>query len=113
MAAKGIVTNQAQTMRSAIFHLMDEKRVVAPTPTIAPVIVWVVDTGTPRWVAKNKVAAPDVSAQKPPTGFNLVIFIPIVFTMRQPPKAVPRMPASSEPASGAKGTAIRLAAERV
>ena len=61
----------------------------APTPTIAPVIVCVVDTGMPRPVARNSVMAPPVSAQKPPTGFSLVIFMPIVFTMRQPPDSVP------------------------
>ena len=32
---------------------------VAPTPTIAPVMVWVVDTGMPRPVARNSVIAPD------------------------------------------------------
>ena len=34
--------------------------------------------------------APPVSAQKPPTGFSLVIFMPMVLTMRQPPNSVPR-----------------------
>ena len=34
--------------------------------------------------------APAVSAQKPPTGLSLVIFMPMVLTMRQPPNAVPR-----------------------
>ena len=61
-----------------------------PTPTIAPVIVCVVDTGMPRPVARNSVIAPPVSAQKPPTGFSLVMRMPIVLTMRQPPNSVPR-----------------------
>ena len=34
--------------------------------------------------------APPVSAQKPPTGLSLVIFVPMVLTMRQPPNIVPR-----------------------
>ena len=63
----------------------------APTPTIAPVMVWVVETGTPNAVARNKVIAPPVSAQNPPTGLSLVIFCPMVFTMRQPPNKVPRL----------------------
>ncbi len=33
--------------------------------------------------------APAVSAQKPPTGLSLVIFEPMVWTMRHPPKQVP------------------------
>ena len=35
------------------------------------------------------VAAAAVSAQKPPTGCKRVIAVPMVFTMRQPPKIVP------------------------
>jgi hypothetical protein len=35
------------------------------------------------------VIAPEVSAQKPPMGWSFVIFVPIVFTMRQPPNIVP------------------------
>ena len=64
-------------------------RWVEPTPTMAPVTVWVVDTGIPSAVARNRVIAPPVSAQKPPTGLSLVIFCPIVRTMRQPPNSVP------------------------
>ena len=60
-----------------------------PTPTMAPVMVWVVETGIPSAVAKNSVIAPPVSAQNPPTGLSLVIFWPMVFTMRQPPNMVP------------------------
>ena len=90
MAAEaGIVNSQAQTMRLATPHLIPEILEVAPTPTIAPVIVCVVETGIPRCVAMNSVVAPAVSAQNPPTGFSFVIFIPIVLTMRQPPNAVP------------------------
>ena len=33
---------------------------------------------------------PAVSAQNPPNGRSLVIRLPIVFTIRQPPSAVPR-----------------------
>ena len=52
-------------------------------------MVWVVETGMPAAVAPNSVSAPAVSAQKPPTGFSLVMLMPMVFTMRQPPNIVP------------------------
>ena len=89
IAATGIVRIQAQTIRPATPHLTAERRRVAPTPTIAPVIVCVVETGIPVNVAPKRVAAPAVSAQKPPTGFSFVIFDPIVWTIRQPPESVP------------------------
>ena len=46
-AAAGIVNIQAQTIRPATPHLTADKRRVAPTPTIEPVIVCVVETGVP------------------------------------------------------------------
>src|SRR6267143_715943 len=67
-AAAGIVKTQAHTILPATRHLTADRRVVDPTPAIAPVIVCVVDTGIPAAVAPNKVIAPAVSAQKPPTG---------------------------------------------
>src|SRR4051812_7779425 len=89
MAAAGIVKIHAHTMLPATPQRTAFTLRVEPTPTMAPVMVWVVETGTPRWVAKKSVIAPPVSAQKPCTGFSLVIFWPIVFTMRQPPNMVP------------------------
>src|SRR4029077_12118282 len=89
-AERGSVSSQAQTMRPATPHFTAERRGVEPTPMIAPVIVWVVDTGMPASVAPIRVTAPAVSAQKPPIGCSLVILVPIVLTMRQPPKSVPR-----------------------
>ena len=47
-----------------------------PAPTIAPVIVCVVETGMPSAVARERVPAPLVSAQKPPTGASFVICVP-------------------------------------
>src|SRR6266700_5593831 len=88
-AAPGIVRTQAQTMRRATPHLTAESLRVEPTPTIAPVIVCVVDTGIPASVAPNRAIAPAVSAQNPPTGLSFVIFEPIVCTIRQPPERVP------------------------
>jgi hypothetical protein len=43
-----MVTTQAITMRRATPQRTAEVRLAAPTPTMAPVMVWVVDTGTPR-----------------------------------------------------------------
>ena len=82
---------QAQRIEPAIPQRTAVILRALPTPTIALVIVWVVETGIPRLVAKNKVMAPPVSAQNPPTGFNLVIFMPMVLTIRHPPNKVPRL----------------------
>src|SRR5207245_9542488 len=81
-AAIGMVRIQAHTMRPATPHLTaDSSRVaLTPTPTIAPAMVWVVDTGIPAAVAPNSVIAPAVSAQNPPTGRSFVMFMPMVFT---------------------------------
>src|SRR2546425_4915617 len=77
-------------MRPATPHRTAERRCAAPTPEIAPVIVWVVLTGMPKCDAMNSVMAPLVSAQKPPKGVSLVSRCPIVLTMRHPPDIVPR-----------------------
>ena len=85
-----MVKTHAHTMLPATPQRTAENLRVEPTPTMAPVMVWVVETGMPSAVARKSVIAPPVSAQKPCTGFSFVIFWPIVFTMRQPPKNVPR-----------------------
>ena len=89
-AENGIVSAQAQTTLAATPHRTAESRLVDPTPTMAPVIVCVVLTGMPPYVAKNIVAAPAVSAANPPTGFSRVSLDPIVCTIRQPPDNVPK-----------------------
>src|SRR6185503_17322579 len=88
--AAGIVTIHAHTILPANPQRTADKRCVAPTPTIAPVIVCVVLTGMPKCVAIVIASAPPVSAQNPPTGRSFVIRVPIVFTMRHPPNKVPR-----------------------
>src|SRR5437867_8195823 len=88
--AAGMVMIQAQTMRRVTPHLTAVTRRVAPTPTIAPVMVWVVLTGIPPQAAPIILMAPAVSALKPPTGRSAVIRWPIVRTIRQPPESVPR-----------------------
>src|SRR4051812_26944216 len=80
---------QAYTIELATFQRTAEARRAAPTPTMAPVMVCVVETGTPSQVAMNSVAAPPVSAQKPCIGVSFVMRNPMVRTMRQPPIRVP------------------------
>src|SRR2546425_727180 len=87
--APGIVRIHAHTTRPATPQRTAESRWVEPTPTMAPVMVWVVDTGMPAWAVKNSVAAAAVSALIPLTGWSLVIFDPMVCTMRHPPDSVP------------------------
>src|SRR3954471_2892104 len=95
---------QAYTIELATFQRTAETRRAAPTPTMAPVMVWVVDTGTPRNVAANSVAAPPVSAQNPCIGVNLVIRKPMVRTMRQPPISVPSAIAAWHASTTQNGT---------
>ncbi len=66
------------------------RRWVAPTPTIAPVMVWVVLTGMPPREAPIMAVAAAVSAQETPMVRSFVILVPMVLTIRQPPAMVPR-----------------------
>ncbi len=84
-----MVKIHAQIMFPATPQRTEESLLVAPTPTIAPVIVWVVLTGIPKTDAPMMAQAAPASALKPPIGRNFVIFVPIVLTMRQPPNIVP------------------------
>ena len=51
-AAAGSVMTQAMSRLPAMPQRTAETRLAAPTPTIAPVMVWVVETGTPKDVAR-------------------------------------------------------------
>src|SRR5438309_5090748 len=77
-AEAGMVRIQAQTMRRATPQRTADSRCTAPTPTMAPVMVWVVLTGIPASAVPNRVKAPALSAQNPPIGLSLVILEPIV-----------------------------------
>ena len=99
-----MVITQATTMSCATFQRTAETRRAAPTPTIAPVMVWVVETGMPSPVARNSVIAPPVSAQKPCIGVSRVIFDPMVWTMRQPPNSVPSAMAAWQDSTTQSGT---------
>ncbi|EAU62856.1 hypothetical protein STIAU_8438 [Stigmatella aurantiaca DW4/3-1] len=76
-------------MRPAVPHRTACHPLVVPTPTMAPVIVCVVDTGMPSFANAIMVTPPPVSAQKPPIGASFVRLWPIVRTIRHPPKNVP------------------------
>src|SRR5262245_33069072 len=88
-ADAGIVSTHAHTIGPAIPQRTAERRRVDPTPTMAPVIVCVVLTGTPSAVAVKIDTAPAVSAANPPTGCSFVIFDPMVWIIRHPPESVP------------------------
>ncbi len=88
-AEAGIVTTQATTMPRATPQRTAEVRRAAPTPTMAPLMTCVVETGIPRVVAVMSVSAAPVSAAQPCIGERRVIFEPIVCTIRQPPASVP------------------------
>src|SRR5512144_2873405 len=90
MKAPGIVSSQAHITRPATPQRTADKRWVVPTPTIAPLIVWVVETGTPENVAKKSEIEAADSAHIPLTGCSFVILLPIVCTILHPPNKVPR-----------------------
>ena len=85
----GIVRIQAQRRFTVTPQRTADKRLVAPTPIIDPVIVCVVLTGILRFSVINNVMAPAVSAATPSKGVTFVILVPIVFTIFQPPLIVP------------------------
>ena len=76
-------------MRLATLQRTQERRRREPMPTIAPVMVCVVLTGTPNTEAINREIEEADSAQKPSTGRRRVIFWPIVLTIFHPPESVP------------------------
>ena len=89
-ALTGMVSIHAHKRLTVTPHLTALSLLVAPTPMMEPVIVCVVLTGMPICSVMNKVRAPEVSAQTPSSGFTLVILVPIVFTIFQPPLNVPK-----------------------
>ena len=65
VAVTGIVKTHAHKIFLANTHLTADHLFVEPTPMMDPEITWVVLTGMPNDEAKNKVAAPEVSAANP------------------------------------------------
>src|SRR5688572_21794538 len=84
-----MVSSQAQIMRSTTVHLMALELLAVPTPMMAALMLWVVETGMPRVEASVITEAALVSAAKPWMGCSFTILWPSVLMMRQPPAAVP------------------------
>src|ERR1044072_6713695 len=89
-ALTGMVKIHAHSRFTVTPQRTADRRLVAPTPIIEPVMVWVVLTGMPRCSVRNKVTAPAVSALTPSSGVTLVMRVPMVFTIFHPPLSVPR-----------------------
>ena len=89
-AEQGIVRIHAVTIRWPQIHRTDRTPRMVPTPRIDPVMACVVEIGIWQKVAPMIVVAAESSAQNPPTGARRVMPDPMVFTMRHPPKNVPR-----------------------
>ena len=62
-----------------------ESRLPAPAPITPPLITWVVESGKPKWVEARITAAPAPWAEKPCAESILMIRVPIVRMIRQPP----------------------------
>src|SRR5690606_39478293 len=84
-----------------------ESRLVAPTPMIADVMVWVVETGAWKMnaLAYSTTAETD-SATKPRAGSSSMILRPSVRMMRQPPAYVPSEIAVAAESLTHRGTAV-------
>jgi len=87
-ALTGIVSIQAIINLRVTPHRTAERRFTAPTPIMAPVMVWGVLTGIFKSSERYNVIAPAVSAATPSIGVTLVMRDPIVFIILQPPVIV-------------------------
>ena len=84
-----MVKIHAQTILPATPHRTALSALGGPHPTMAPVMVWVVEPAHPEpWPEQGQRTAG--FGTKAPTGLSLVILLPMVLTMRQPPNMVPR-----------------------
>ena len=84
-AEAGSVRSQAATMLPATPQRTAERRLAAPAPITAPEIVWVVDSGYPTCEAARMTAAPLPCAANPWAGSILMMRLPRVRMIRQPP----------------------------
>src|SRR3546814_12126357 len=64
LPAAGIVRIHAHTMRSITPSRSARGFLAKPTPMIAVEMLWVVDTGMPKWAASVRMVAERVSADK-------------------------------------------------
>ncbi len=98
------MNTQAHTTRRARPQRTADMRWAAPTPTIPPVMVWVVDTGMPLAEAKNSMPAAALSAHTPPIGWSRVSLVPMVRTIFHPPNMVPSAMARCDDRTTHNGT---------
>src|SRR5205814_386858 len=78
-----MVKIQAHTMLPATPQRTADIFCAEPTPTMAPVMVWVVDTGTPKGLASSMIKEPST---KPSSGDRMIHST--VFS-RPPPTSAP------------------------
>src|SRR5690606_41478901 len=84
-----MVRIQAQMMRSITVIFSARGFLAKPTPMIAVEMLWVVETGMPKWAAVTRIVADADSAAKPSIGCSFTILWPSVLLVRQPPAAAP------------------------
>src|SRR5699024_1276907 len=72
----GKVKNQVSIIALTAPELMADRRLTAPTPMMALVLVWVVDTGMPSRLEYSRQSAPARSAQKPWYRSSLTMSMP-------------------------------------
>ena len=89
MPQPGNVNTQVSIMSLTTPKLMADRRLTAPTPMMALVLVCVVDTGMPSTVISSRHSALDRSAEKPWNFSSLTMSCPTDLMMRSPPTDVP------------------------
>ena len=62
-----------------------ESRFAAPAPITPPLITWVVESGKPKWVEARITEAPTPCEVNPCAASILMIRVPVVLMIRQPP----------------------------
>ena len=85
----GKVNTQVSTMSFTTPKLMADNRLTAPTPIMALVLVWVVDTGMPNTLESSRHSAADRSAEKPWYFSSFTISMPTALMIFSPPTLVP------------------------
>src|SRR5882757_6886958 len=91
-------------MLPATPHRTAETRLPAPDPITPPLITWVVESGKPKCVDARITAAPAPWAENPCAASILMMRVPIVRMILQPPKYVPREIADAAEITTQKGT---------
>ena len=83
-------------------------RLTMPTPSTAPIRMWVLDTGRPSTLAPMTTAAADSSAEKPDAGCISVRLVPTVAMTLRPMNHNPATRATPKASIAAGGTAASL-----